>query len=85
MKKEETKMKKSTKLIAQTHLDFCQEQERWYVTKIRYEKWGHPISDQPNLGSIPWAGTKPDSIINTVLCLQTGAYRGCPLRGSTSS
>ena len=27
----------------------------------------------------------PDTITDTMLCLQTGALHGCPLRGSTSS
>ena len=43
------------------------------------------FSDQPKLGSIPWWAPIPDIITDAMLCLQTGAWHGCPVRGSTSS
>lgn len=43
-------------------------------------------NDLPNLGSISWVSApKPDTITDAMLCLQTGAWHGCPLRGPTSS
>jgi hypothetical protein len=32
-----------------------------------------PSNDQPKLGPIPWTGTKPDTIADARLWLQTGA------------
>jgi hypothetical protein len=29
--------------------------------------------------------SRPDTITDSMVCLQTGAYHGCPLRGPTSS
>ena len=43
------------------------------------------FSDQPKLGSIPWWAPIPDIITDAMLGLQTGAWHGCPVRGSTSS
>ena len=49
------------------------------------------FSEQPNLGSIAWGGGWGEqghqslTITDGMLCLQIGAYHGCPLRGPTSS
>jgi hypothetical protein len=42
-----------------------------------------PFSDWPNVGSILWAGTSPDTITDAMLYLQKAVYHGCPLRSST--
>ena len=54
-------------------------------TKVEQKLKIRLFSDQPKLGSIPWWAPIPDIITDAMLCLQTGAWHGCPVRGSTSS
>lgn len=35
-----------------------------------------PSRNWPNLGTIPRTGTKPNTITDAMLCLQTGAWHG---------
>ena len=42
-------------------------------------------SDRPKLESSLRGGPRPDTITDAMMCLQTGAQHGCPLKGPTSS
>jgi hypothetical protein len=49
-------------------------------TKMEKRLKERQSSDCPNWGSISRVGTKPDSITEAMLCLQTGAWHDCPER-----
>jgi hypothetical protein len=42
-------------------------------TKIEVSLKERPFSDWPNLGFLSWAGIKPYTIVDEILCLQIGA------------
>ena len=47
---------------------------------VRDKDGAQPTNDCPNLSSIPWERAGPNTINDTLLCLQIGTWHNCLLR-----
>jgi hypothetical protein len=62
-------------------LFLCKRRAETKMEKKLKDRWS---SEEPNLGFISRGVSKPDTITDAIVCLQTGPWHGYLLRGPTS-